>query len=532
MRKLFTLKHLLLFLFFFTLLNEGFAQIAAWNNNSLSGVTSGSINATTQDPNLNIPVLSRGSGIIATSLSGGYASSNWVDVDENGAIANNRYYQCTIAANSNYKVSLSTLNSKLRRTSTGPNAYIWRYSINGTSFTDIGTAVSFTTTTSGGDVQPQINLSTISALQNVFSGTTITLRLYAWGASGSAGTLSFGTGNVNSLALGGTVAIATLSTNADLSNLTLSAGTLSPVFSSATTSYTASVANSVSSITVTPTASDANATIKVNNITVVSGNASASIALNAGDNVINTVVTAQDGITVKTYSVTVNRASSGTPVLTTISPLADFGNICINTTSSPGSFIINGSDLDGTDISISSLGGFTYSETPDGAFTNTLSFSYVGSSFINKIIYVKFTPTAVQSYNGDILLTGGGVSNFVVSAKGSGINTAPTVSTSSPIAVAATTATVAGVINSPGCAPITAYGIEYSVNSGFPDGSGTKVPSSNLNSGNFSSTITGLAPNTRYFYKAYATNSIGTSYGSQQAFTETPLAVPMASNHH
>ncbi|HEU5167413.1 MAG TPA: hypothetical protein VFU29_17835, partial [Chitinophagaceae bacterium] len=185
MRKSFTPKHLLFPLFFSMLLNEGFAQIAAWNNNSLSGVTAGSINATTQDPNLNIPVLSRGSGIVATSLTGGYASSNWVDVDENGAITNNRYYQCTIAANSNYKVSLSTLNSKLRRTSTGPNAYIWRYSINGSIFTDIGTPVSFTTTTSGGDVQAQINLSTISALQNVFSGTTITLRLYAWGASGS-----------------------------------------------------------------------------------------------------------------------------------------------------------------------------------------------------------------------------------------------------------------------------------------------------------------------------------------------------------
>ena len=528
MRKSFTLKHLLIVLFFSMLFNEGFAQIAAWNNNSLSGVTSGSINATTQDPNLNIPVLSRGSGVTATSLTGGYASSNWVDVDENGAITNNRYYQCTIAANSNYKVSLSTLNSKLRRTSTGPNAYIWRYSINGSNFTDIGTPVSFTTTTSGGDVQPQINLSTISALQNVFSGTTITLRLYAWGASGSAGTLAFGTGNVNSLALGGTVAIASLSANADLSDLTLSAGTLTPVFSSGTTSYTASVANSVSSITVTPTASDVNATIKVNNVTVASGNASAAVALNTGDNIISIVVTAQDGITTKTYSVTVNRASSGVPVLTTISPLADFGNICISTTAGPGSFTINGADLDGTGIFISSLAGFTYAETPGGDYTSTLGFSYAGNSFTGKMIYVKFTPAAVQSYNGDIILNGGGVNNFAVAANGSGINTAPTVTTGSSIA-AATTATVSGTINNTGCAAVTAYGIEYSVNSGFPNGTGTQVPSSNLSAGNFSATITGLAPNTRYFYKAYATNSVGTSYGVQQAFTETPLPVVMAS---
>src|SRR5436190_6483730 len=524
MRKIF-----FLFLFCFGILNSDITgQIVAWNNNALSGTTAGNLNATTNDANLNTGVLSRGSGIVASSLTGGYASNTWTDVNLAGAITNNRYYQCAISAKANYKVSLSTLDFKLRRTSTGPNAYIWRYSTDGTNFTDIGLAVSFTTTTSGGDVQPQISLSAISALQNVFSGTTITLRLYAWGASSAAGTLASGTGNVNSLAVGGTVAIAALSTNADLSNLSLSAGTLTPVFSSGLTSYTASVANSVSSITVTPTASDANATIKVNNVTVASGNASTAIALSTGDNIINTVVTAQDGITTKTYSVTVNRASSGIPVLTTISPLPNFGNICINTTAGPGSFTINGSDLDGTDISIASLTGFTYSETPNGIYASTLSFSYAGNGFTDKIIYVKFTPTAVQSYNGDILLTGGGVTNFAVAAMGSGINTAPTVTTGTSIP-AATTATVSGIINNDGCASITAYGIEYSVNSGFPNGTGTQVPSTNLNSGNFSSTITGLAPNTRYFYKAYATNSIGTSYGAQQAFTETPLPVVMAS---
>ena len=51
--------------------------------------------------------------------------------------------------------------------------------------------------------------------------------------------------------------------NADLSNLTLSDGTLNPAFDSNTTSYTASVPNATSSMTVTPTAADANATIQV-----------------------------------------------------------------------------------------------------------------------------------------------------------------------------------------------------------------------------------------------------------------------------
>jgi hypothetical protein len=50
------------------------------------------------------------------------------------------------------------------------------------------------------------------------------------------------------------------SSNAALSNLSLSAGTLTPDSDSATTAYTANVANSVSSITVTATPADPNAT--------------------------------------------------------------------------------------------------------------------------------------------------------------------------------------------------------------------------------------------------------------------------------
>ena len=101
-----------------------------------------------------------------------------------------------------------------------------------------------------------------------------------------------------------------LSTNANLSNLVLSAGTLSPAFASATISYTASVANSVASITVTPTEADTTATTTVNGIAVNSGTASGAIALAVGNNTIDTVVTAQDGTTTKTYTVVVNRATS------------------------------------------------------------------------------------------------------------------------------------------------------------------------------------------------------------------------------
>jgi len=100
------------------------------------------------------------------------------------------------------------------------------------------------------------------------------------------------------------------STNANLAGLTLTSGTLSPVFAAGTTSYTASVSNATASIKVTPTVQDVGATVKVNGTTVASGTASASLPLVVGQNVITTVVTAPDGVTTKTYTVTVTRVSN------------------------------------------------------------------------------------------------------------------------------------------------------------------------------------------------------------------------------
>lgn len=108
------------------------------------------------------------------------------------------------------------------------------------------------------------------------------------------------------------------SSNADLSGLSLSAGTLSPAFTSGTTSYTASVLNTTTSLTVTPTVSDTTATITVNGVTVPSGAASGSVTLAVGPNALTTVVTAEDGTT-NTYTVTVTRAPSTNAALSSLS---------------------------------------------------------------------------------------------------------------------------------------------------------------------------------------------------------------------
>ena len=112
----------------------------------------------------------------------------------------------------------------------------------------------------------------------------------------------------NSMGAGtATLSIAVLSNNANLSNLVLSSGPLTPVFATGTTSYTANVAGTVASVTVTPTTSDPTAIVHVNGTIVASGTASAAQPLVPGPNTITTLVTAQNGAT-NTYTITVTQA--------------------------------------------------------------------------------------------------------------------------------------------------------------------------------------------------------------------------------
>jgi len=98
------------------------------------------------------------------------------------------------------------------------------------------------------------------------------------------------------------------STNANLEGILLSSGSLTPGFDPEKTEYTADVAAGVEGITVTPATEDDNASVAVNGIPAVNGQASDMIDLDPGSNIITITVTAQDGITTKTYTVTVTRA--------------------------------------------------------------------------------------------------------------------------------------------------------------------------------------------------------------------------------
>ena len=97
----------------------------------------------------------------------------------------------------------------------------------------------------------------------------------------------------------------------------------------------------------------------------------------------------------------------------------------------------------------------------------------------------------------------------------------PTITTKSVTNVNGTHATCGGVVTSDGGSPVTAKGICWSTSENpttddahTTDGDGT---------GSFNSEMTGLVENTTYYVRAYATNEIGTNYGSQMSFETLPF---------
>ena len=109
--------------------------------------------------------------------------------------------------------------------------------------------------------------------------------------------------------------------------------------------------------------------------------------------------------------------------------LAAFGAKCNNNVSGPNSFTLTGTALTTANITVGPLAGYTFSTTSGGTYTSSLSLAHSAGSY-SQDIYVKFTPTAIQSYNGNIAVAGGGVASFNVAASGSSTWGATATSTS------------------------------------------------------------------------------------------------------
>jgi len=172
----------------------------AWNTNGNSGITPDGFQSQTVAPNMLASQLSRGSGVTASSLSNGFAATGW----NSASLDTNKYFEFFVEAADGFAVSLDAIEYRTRRTSTGPTSLRWAYSTDGSNFTFIGGDISYTSELDG-FVQTPVTLSDIGPLQD--QENRIIFRLYGWGASQAAGSLSFGRSPANNdLVVLGTVA--------------------------------------------------------------------------------------------------------------------------------------------------------------------------------------------------------------------------------------------------------------------------------------------------------------------------------------
>lgn len=101
---------------------------------------------------------------------------------------------------------------------------------------------------------------------------------------------------------------------------------------------------------------------------------------------------------------------------------------------------------------------------------------------------------------------------------------APTVTDSAPTSVAATTATGNGNVTSDGGGTISARGVVWGT-SASPTLANSHAEASGT-TGAFTASMTSLSASTLYYWRMYATNSVGTTYSTGGSFTTNALFIP------
>ena len=108
--------------------------------------------------------------------------------------------------------------------------------------------------------------------------------------------------------------------------------------------------------------------------------------------------------------------------------------------------------------------------------------------------------------------------------------TVPTVSTIETVTnITGSKATMQGTVIAEGTSAVTARGICYNT-TGSPVATGDHM-ASGTGEGSFTCNLTGLAANTTYYFRAYATNAAGTTYGEEYTFTTLTPSLSVSSDY-
>ncbi len=149
-----------------------------------------------------------------------------------------------------------------------------------------------------------------------------------------------------------------------------------------------------------------------------------------------------------------------------------------------------------------------------GSFTSLIEGLSGNTTFYVRAYAIN---TAGTAYGNQVTFTTSAPSAFV-----------PELTTTAGSSVTATTAQSGGNITSDKGLSITSRGVCWSI-SPSPTIAGDTTRNGS-GSGSFTSNLTGLTPNTRYYIRAYAINSQGTGYGDEVSITTQNVVPPVATS--
>jgi len=146
------------------------------------------------------------------------------------------------------------------------------------------------------------------------------------------------------------------------------------------------------------------------------------------------------------------------------------------------------------------------------------------STPINNVAEIVFNlGTPVQGYTANY-----NYNNITISQPP--LNVAPTITTQAVSNISTETATGNGNLTDLGTPNPTQHGVCWNTGGTPTISDGVVNNGAASTTGAFTASITSLSPNTLYYVRAYATNTAGTSYGTQESFTTLPLPPAVATD--
>ncbi|MGG9971562.1 T9SS type A sorting domain-containing protein [Ferruginibacter sp. SUN002] len=120
---------------------------------------------------------------------------------------------------------------------------------------------------------------------------------------------------------------------------------------------------------------------------------------------------------------TFTTAAPSSPTILTNPTSLNFGSILVNTTSTEKTFTLVAGGLSPTsgNITVPAPSGYEVSLSSGSGFAQSILVPYTGAALSATTIYVRFSPTALITYTGDIDISGGGAA-IGVAVSGSGNN--------------------------------------------------------------------------------------------------------------